>query len=519
MRAHSLWIVSLMAMLAASTDAVAQKATYATGSDQQDSAGQPSGIAYLASGQWREPVVDNAPSPANASRYAQQGQYPQPGQYQQPMTPHPGMMAQPGMQPNMMPQPGMGYPGMMPQPGRYPAMPPGVAPAGFNQSLGGPPMRDPNVQQASYDNGNCATCGGYGCDSCRGSGCGCGGAGCGACSGLLGCGQYCGFSRGIGNAWDLSEYGGRCAPRYFDASAEFTYFKLEGNTPNRAFASQNILGATVLNSNQLNFDNEAGVRFMMNWICFAGSTLEVSYMGIGNWASSSTATGAGNLYSPLSNFGSDPLGGYSESDMSNLANLSMSNRFDTVEINLKRGWTGAGCWFQGSWWGGFRYFRLSEDSNYVTQGASGSMNYACNTDNDMYGAQLGGDLTTRLTTRLSLSGFLECGIYGNRGVQSTTILLNNAGGTATVFETAAANRASMVTEGGVHGNFKITPNMALKLGYQVVYVNGVALAMDNYNFTTGLGAAPAALASRGVLVDDNGSALYHGLTGGFELVW
>ncbi|MFI4874002.1 MAG: hypothetical protein ACIALR_01605, partial [Blastopirellula sp. JB062] len=215
----------------------------------------------------------------------------------------------------------------------------------------------------------------------------------------------------------------------------------------------------------------------------------------------------------------DPFGGYTESDQANFASLSLSNRFDSIELNLKRGWTGAGCWFQGSWWGGFRYFRLSEESNYVTQTNTGSMNYAVETDNDMYGAQIGGDLTSRLTTRLSLTGFIEAGLFGNRGVQDTTILLNNAGGSATVFETADAHRASFVTEGGFHGNFRVTPNMAVKLGYQVVYVNGVALAIDNYNFTTGAGTAPSALASRGVLVDDNGSALYHGATAGLELVW
>ncbi|WP_146119200.1 BBP7 family outer membrane beta-barrel protein [Blastopirellula marina] len=499
MRAHSLWIVSFMAVLAASTDAVAQKATYATGSDQHDSAGQPSGIAYLASGQWREPLINDAPA-----------QNAQPNQYSQPMA-YPTMMPQPGMgHPGMMPQPGMGYPGMMPY---------GAAPAGYAQMAGPMPMQDPNIQQASYHNGSCATCGGNGCQSCRGSGCGCCGEGCGACCGLFGGGQYCGFSRGIGNAWDLSEYGGRCAPRFFDASVEATLFKLEGNTPSRAFASQNILGATVLDSNQLGFGTEGGARFTMNFLCFAGSTLEVSYMGISNWASAASVTGAGNLYSPLSGFGSDPFGGYAESDQANFAGLDMSNRFDTIELNLKRGWTGAGCWFQGSYWGGFRYFRLSEDSNYVTSGASGSMNYACDTDNDMYGVQIGGDLTSRLTTRLSLTGFIECGLYGNRGVQSSTILISDGASSSTVFETASANRASFLTEAGFHGNFRLTPHLAFKAGYQIVYVNGVALAIDNYNFQTGVATLPAALAGRPAYVDDNGSALYHGATVGAELTW
>ncbi|MCC9604605.1 hypothetical protein LOC68_27190 [Blastopirellula sp. JC732] len=509
MRAHSLWIVSLMAMLAASTDAVAQKATYATGSDQHDSAGQPSGIAYLASGQWRQPLVSDPPSQGGSGQNAQPGQYPQANPYQPTMMTG-GMMPQPGMgYPGMMPQPGMGYPGMMPY---------GAAPAAYAQPN---PMiqQDPSVVEASYHNGTCAACGGHGCATCRGSGCGCCGNGCQGCCGLFGGGQYCGFSRGIGNAWDLSEYGGRCAPRYFDFSAEATLFKLEGNVPSRAFASSGVLGPTVLDSNQLGFETEGGIRMTGNWICFAGSTLEVSYMGVGNWGSGAFVTGAGDLYSPLSNFGSDPLGGYAESDQSDFVGLSLNNRFDSIEINLKRGWTGAGCWFQGSWWGGFRYFRLSERSNYVAIGATGAMDYSVDTDNDMYGVQLGGDLTTRLTTRLSLTGFLECGLYGNRGVQHSTILLNDGGTVAGVFEEASANRASMVTEGGFHGNFKLTPHATLKLGYQVVYVDGVALSIDNYNFTTALGTGPAALVGRSISIDDNGSALYHGATAGLECVW
>src|SRR5690606_10878102 len=103
-------------------------------------------------------------------------------------------------------------------------------------------------------------------------------------------------------------------------------------------------------------------------------------------------------------------------------------------------------------------------------GSGGSLLYGIGAVNDLFGAQIGGDLALRLTTRLTMTGFAEVGVYGNRGKQDTRLEF----GGVTLNEDAVEKRASMVAEGGVLGTFRITPRSTFRFGYQVIYIDGIA---------------------------------------------
>lgn len=455
---------------------------------------------------------------------------------------HPGMMP-PAQGPQgygpqaygpQMPM-GMTGPMMMPQPGAY-----GAVPASYGMGMGpygGQPMMDPNVMPTGYPGAHaggpvgaaCATCNGAGCDGCLGrggllgpGGCvGCNGAGCGDCCGLSCCllgGEfaYCGFGRGIGQPWDLSAYGGRSAPRYFDVAVDATYFIYEPTTQLTQLSSQGAANNFVLDTDDVNFDHEGGVRITAQRTCFPGSFLEFSYLGIGNWSSGSSVSGAGDLFSPFSDFGVDPVGGYAETDGSDLHAFSTSNRFDSFELNLRRFWTAPSGWWHGSYWGGLRYVRVEDDATYFTQGAGDSLDYDVRVNNDLFGVQIGGDLAMKLTTRLSISGFAEVGVFGNRGNQESSLEFGNV----EIREGATEERASLVTEAGAMATFRINPRGSFRVGYQIVYIDGIALASDAFDFDTpGAGTLGTALAGRQGRINDNGNALYHGPTAGFEYAW
>lgn len=410
------------------------------------------------------------------------------------------------------------------------AMPPqqspyGVMPAAYGggygmgvPSVAGPMGSDPHVMPASY--GGCPTCGGGGCDHCLGGGLGYGGLGhgdaCGTACGLMGGGIFCGFSRGIGNAWDMSAYGGRAAPRYFDVAVDATFFVYEAGNQRINLASQGTANNFVLNTDDADFDHEAGLRISAQRVILPGAFLEFSYVGIGNYSGGEDIFGNGDLYSALSEFGTNPPGGFAETDGGDLQAFGVSNRFDSFELNLRRFWTSADNWWQGSYWGGIRYVRVEDDAIMISQGSGGSLLYGIGAVNDLFGAQIGGDLALRLTTRLTMTGFAEVGVYGNRGKQDTRLEF----GGVTLNEDAVEKRASMVAEGGVLGTFRITPRSTFRFGYQVIYIDGIALASDAFNFET-TGAAPlgTALAGRSGQINDNGHALYHGPTIGFECTW
>lgn len=394
-------------------------------------------------------------------------------------------------------------------------------------------MMDPSVAPAGYGAPGCATCGpdcgcgpncGCGPGACAGGNCAAGGCLNGGCCsgllgfGLLGCEQYCGFGRGIGNPWDMSAYGGICSPRRFDVLVEATIFSLESNTRGLDFTSQGGANNFVLGADDIDYSHQGGVRISAMRTLTPGTELEFSFLGTGNWSGSAGVNGNADLFSPFSDFGIDPVDGWAETDESDFHQLGSSNSFNSFELNLRRPWTSANCWWQGAWWAGLRYVRVDDDAILVNQGGDGSLNYGVGANNDLWGAQLGGDLALRMTQRLTLSGFAEVGVYGNRASQESVLDLNN--GAAIIREEAVSRRGSMVTEGGLVGTFQVTPKIAFRAGYQVVFIDGIALGSDNFNFDTGLGANfPAALAGRSTGVADNGSVLYHGATAGFDWRW
>jgi len=314
----------------------------------------------------------------------------------------------------------------------------------------------------------------------------------------------------------MTPYGGRCAPRYFDISVDATYFQFDSSADSRNLVSRGAANNFVLNTDQQDFDFQAGMRITAQRTFRPGTYFEFSYIGIGNWDSQSTVTGPNNLFSAYSDFGTSPVGGYAETDNGSFATLNTSNRFDSFELNIRRMWTAPNCWWHGTYWGGMRYVRVEDEALLVNQGPTGSLDYQMNVSNDLLGVQVGGDLAAKLTTRLALSGFLEVGVYGQRGGHDSTFTF----GGVTSTESAAQKRASMVAEGGVLGTFRLHPRATLRLGYQTVYVNGIALATDSMNFDMGAaGDLGTAIAARQGLVDDNGTAVYHGPTAGFEYLW
>ena len=72
---------------------------------------------------------------------------------------------------------------------------------------------------------------------------------------------------------------------------------------------------------------------------------------------------------------------------------------------------------------------------------------------------------------------------------------------------------SFVAEFGVYGTYDITCNLSVRGGYQLMYLDGVALAADQVPNTGDLDAAPGTVA---VNAHGGNSLFYHGLNAGLE---
>ena len=197
---------------------------------------------------------------------------------------------------------------------------------------------NPLIVPASY----CQQCGGRGCGACCGGYNGCNGGcygGCNGCNGGGNCGPGHGHGHGggfnsctpmgcggtdppigydlmndVGIEGDLVDQRG---PHYFDIRAEAVYLNRDVTFEESIdLTSLNVGNTIVLNTNQLEFDEQAGFRIIGRYDICPLAVVEFGYTGIFGWEDSASVTDpTNNLYSLWSRpapgtglFGTDPVG-------------------------------------------------------------------------------------------------------------------------------------------------------------------------------------------------------------------
>ena len=375
---------------------------------------------------------------------------------------------------------------------------------------------DPNLPHVTGD-GNRGGCGGQcgpdGCGGlCGGGQCGGGCGGGGRCGGLCGgqCGGQCGglqdrFGRSpfdllsalrgrLANCrGSLRPYGegGIATQRWFDISAEAMFLKRTNgganfNTSSLGANSNNfVLGTNSVPLNTL----EPGLALQGNIQVGPGSNLEVVYFGLNRWENSASATStAPNLFSFLSNFGTLPINGFDDSDRSFVHTLSYSSTLNNGEINFRRRWAEPAGFFQGSFLSGVRYLDLDEQASFTARGANNNtaannglrfLDYTTNTQNSLVGFQVGADLWYNVIPGVKVGVEAKSGVYNNRAHQDTAIIANSLPNSVT--EEVLSNRVAYISQIAPQAYYRLNYSWAVRSSYQLIYIDGVALATENFN--------------------------------------
>ncbi len=317
-----------------------------------------------------------------------------------------------------------------------------------------------------------------------------------------------------------------CGPRWFNVHFEALYLMREEVSRQRDFTSDGVSGTRVLSTNDLDFDYELGFRATGRIDVGAASNIEASFLGGFEWNTNAQVTnGSDNLYSVLSSYGVSPAGGFVDTDQASVHAIDYSTQLNSGEVSWRHHWVSPNLRIQGSWLLGARYTNLEETfvlstiallHNDPLVGGNplrgpGSMNYRTETRNNLIGFQTGGDAYMCLVPGLTLGSEVKAGIYGNRATHDTIVSATSLG--STVREEASSNEIALVAEGGIMAVYQISPGFSLRAGYQIVYLDGVALAPENFNTGSPFGGP------RTATINSNGSALYHGGTAGFEWMW
>ncbi len=172
---------------------------------------------------------------------------------------------------------------------------------------------------------------------------------------------------------------------------------------------------------------------------------------------------------------------------------------------------------------GFRYVRLKDNlSLNIPDATTAFFNLPSPTSaqteasNDLFGGQIGARARLWQGRRFSLTTDGKAGIYGNGAHQRSSIttqdpLFGNLKSTANDFNDTVA----FVGEWTLQGNYKLTDRWSVDLGYQLLWIDGVAvgteqLTASNYKLA---GVGP------GNGIDSHDHVFYQGILLGLNYVW
>lgn len=316
--------------------------------------------------------------------------------------------------------------------------------------------------------------------------------------------------------------GGCCAPHYFDVHAEYVNYRREDVGRNVDLVSDTPLGPIVLSTSDLDFDSASGFRVTLTHQVGPGSNIEGTYLGQHNFSSSASVTSnTDSLFSAFSDFGLFPLAGqgFTETDQASFASIAYSSKIDSAELNFRQRFQGYGCKIQGSWLTGARWFGLDEDFQFNTVSTlnQASAQYDVGTYNSLFGGQGGGDIWICVIPGLSVGAEGKAGLYMNSVSQGTTIQGTTL--LAPLVEEVEDHDVAFLGEASFMALWRVSQSWTIRGSYNVIYIEGVALATENFNSTPPFLVPAFANPPRNPTLIQDGDLVLHGFTIGAEYMW
>jgi hypothetical protein len=257
-----------------------------------------------------------------------------------------------------------------------------------------------------------------------------------------------------------------------------------------------VTGEPLANAENYNFNWNAGLDISLIRALGCGcNALEVRYFGIDGWQGTQNFT-----TSEIWNFPTDPpLFGLGTANINSI----YSSRLYSTEVNLRHRTSD-----RIEWLFGFRWVQVHENLNFDADFGGNEALIDFNTDNNLYGAQIGVDW--RVFDRggpFKIDSVFKAGIFGNSADNSFGVAqeIGPAFGSAD-----RQGQVAFVGEIGVTGVYQWSDHIAIRGGYQVLWVEGIAVASDQV-------AAIDVLTASGI--DTTGGIFYHGAMASIDFTW
>lgn len=299
-----------------------------------------------------------------------------------------------------------------------------------------------------------------------------------------------------------SECGEPIRPCSFSPSISFTAGSifLKREDPSGTVLFTNTLNTQRLRAGDFNFGVEAGVDLrLVHHQLIEGADLEVRYFSVGDWKDRVHRNLSGgpirlNLATPVGLSGS------------RTTHNSYTSELSSLEINVVRGERTHTSGIRTT--AGFRYLSLDGRLFSVLYGAGGAADaLSSRTSNRLYGLQLGLDATVAAGPGYQLDSYARFGIFGAEADARTTLSALGGGSMAMV---GRGNHTAIMGEWGLKARAQLTDRTHLFGGYQVILLDGVALASNQL---------PLSQPGTGRVSLDHSSVFFHGATFGVEFCY
>ena len=235
-------------------------------------------------------------------------------------------------------------------------------------------------------------------------------------------------------------------------------------------------------------DLEAGIRLSGSLIFGAGGNIEATYIGGQEWNGSATATGTGDLFSFITDFGVNPAV-IDDVDQSVSQTATSTAEFHSGELNYRRRTVGPYCRFQGSWLFGLRHLRydngLGLDIVGLTDDGTSAgpdddilrfFNGFDDVENAMLGGQIGGDLWWNVCAGVNLGFGLKGAWLKNTITHDTRYNANsiNAGAPGSFTNRARSTDTTVAGEFQAKLVYRLTHSWSFRSAYYVIAIDDVA---------------------------------------------
>ncbi len=268
-------------------------------------------------------------------------------------------------------------------------------------------------------------------------------------------------------------------------------------------------GEPLLSTGDLGFKTAAGMRAGFGYRTCAGRAWEFNYLGLFHQSASAFVA----LHDELALPGDLGLA-VNNFFFADTVSVGYTSRLNSAEINrvcCRCSCADPACCRSLEWLYGFRYLNLNESLSIVsTDFEESSTTYRVRANNNLFGAQVGSRFR-RCFGQWSWEGTVKAGIFGNAAEQIGDPIVDFPDFLIRPRLSTSAVNVAFVGDLNFSGVYQLSNVWGIRAGYNLMWIEGVALAPNQLDFTN--------TPTSGTQLSTNGGVFLHGVNIGLEARW